>query len=107
MVLRDRALERPVPVAVVAGDLELRPVQRQLADRAGAHSAGGQVVSGAALGLGPVHVIGMFVSHLRDQYQYTGMPASRMPSAIALFAGDARIALATIPAHASTKIAVV
>jgi hypothetical protein len=45
--------------------------------------------------------------HFRDQYQYTGMPAARMPRAMALLAGEAAMALATMPAQASTKIAVV
>lgn len=103
---RDGGLQRRVAVAVVPVDFELRPIDRQPGQRKRAYAAGGQVVAGAALGLGPVHVLRMLVSH-RLQYQYTGMPANMMPRAIALLAGDAAIALPTMPAHASTNRPVV
>ena len=43
----------------------------------------------------------------RLQYQYTGMPASRISSPTALLAGYAAMVLATMPAQTNTNAAVV
>ena len=59
----DRLLQRRVAVAVVAVDFELLQINRQLAKRKWSHAARCEIEPRAALRLGPMHVIGMLVSH--------------------------------------------
>src|SRR5260370_13435590 len=85
-------LQRRVAVTVVSVNLELGQINRQFTQWKWANTAGRKVEPAATLRLGPVHVFGMLVSHEcarrdRFQYQYTGIPASMMPSAIALLRG--------------------
>src|SRR6266536_2637411 len=109
LMLSDGLLQGGVAVAVLAVDFEPGKIDRQFPQREAAHAAGSQVVAGAALGLGPVHIFRLLVSHARRrlQNQYTGIPASMIPSAMALLPGLAATALPTIAAQHKTKSAVV
>ena len=61
----DRLLQRRVAVAVVAVNLEVLQINRQLAKRKWSHAARCEIKSRTALRLRPMHVIGMLVSHTR------------------------------------------
>src|SRR5580765_2757394 len=59
----DRLLQRRVAVAVVTVDFELLQINRQLAKRKWSHVARCEIEPRRSLRLGPMHVIGMLVSH--------------------------------------------
>src|SRR6476646_1004307 len=59
----DRSLQRRVAVAIVAVDFEFLQINRQLAKRKWSHAARCEIEPRAALRLGPMHVIGMLMSH--------------------------------------------
>ena len=59
----DRLLQRRVAVAVVTVDFEFLQINWQLAKRKWSHAARCEIEPRTALRLGPMHVIGMLVSH--------------------------------------------
>src|SRR6516225_5566184 len=59
----DRVLQRRVAVAVVTVDFELLQINRQLVQRKRADAARREIEPRTALRFGPMHVIGMPVSH--------------------------------------------
>ena len=63
MVRSDRLLQRGVAIAVVTIDFEFLQINRQLAKRKWSHAARCEIEPRTALRLGPMHVIGMLVSH--------------------------------------------
>ena len=115
--LRDGLLQGSVAIGAVAVDFQLLDGDGKFAQGERTHAAGGEIESRAALGLRPLHVIGMSMSHrsgcggigraLRLQYKYTGMPASRIIRPMAEFAGKVATVVITMAAQASTKRAVV
>ena len=56
-------LQRRVAVAIVTVNFELREVDWQFAERTRRYAARREIEPCAALRLGPMHVIGMLVSH--------------------------------------------
>src|SRR5216683_7801300 len=120
-------LQGGVAVGAVAIDLQLIDGDRKVAQRERTDAAGGEIKVRTALGFCPQHVVGVSLSHsliasgpiapgsgyngsgrdLRLQYKYTGMPASRIISPMAEFAGNVQIVAVTIAAQACTKRAVV
>ena len=119
--LRDGVLQGSVAVGAVAVDLQLIDGDRKFMQGERSHAAGREIESRAALGFRPQHVIGMSMSHrfgfgsggsaflrlARLQYKYTGMPASRIISPMAEFAGKVAVVVITMAAQANTKRAVV
>src|SRR5579871_5719464 len=107
VVDRNGADQGAISVFVIAVDFESGKIERQLAKGEGSYAAGGQIESGGALGLGPMHVFRVLVSHRRRlprlQYKYTGTPASMIRKATALLAGVVATVLTTIAAHAITN----
>ena len=63
VVRSDRLLQRRIAVAVVTVDFELLQINRQLAKRKWSDATGCEIEPRTALRLGPMHVIGMLVSH--------------------------------------------
>src|SRR4029077_53220 len=59
----DRLLQRRVAIAVGAIEFEFLQINRQLAKKKWRHAARCEIEPRAALRLGPMHVIGMLVSH--------------------------------------------
>ena len=89
----DGLLQRRVAIGAVPVNLE-RGLDGQFGERERSDAASGEIVARTALGLGPMHVIGMSLSHefgwvraRRLQYQYTGMPVSRMQRPMTLSEG--------------------
>src|SRR2546423_11942084 len=60
-------LQRRIAIAVVAVNFELLQINRQLPKSKMRHTARREIERRAALRLGPVHVIGMLVSHGGDR----------------------------------------
>ena len=63
MMFRNRCLERRAAVTVLAIDFEFLQVNWQFLERKCSDTTGGKIEPSAALHLGPMHVIGMLVSH--------------------------------------------
>src|SRR6266436_3585539 len=59
----DGLLQRRVAVSAVSVDFELIDGDAEFAEREGADAAGGKVVAGLAVKLGPLHVVGVAISH--------------------------------------------
>ena len=65
MIFGDGGLQQCVAITVVAVDFEFFQIYWQFVESKCADAAGGEIEPGAALRLGPMHVVGMLMSHER------------------------------------------
>ena len=65
VVFGDSSLQRCVAVTVLSVNFELPEIHRQFAQRKCGHTARREIEPGAAPCLGPMHVVGVLMSHER------------------------------------------